>query len=116
MSGEDFELAAAGSGLQHASSIVADSDLTHSGLDNLRPLPKSSESHFKSLAGFVKETFVMMRKVQVVDLKSIIVSQRKWQSTSEGYQNLFEFGAIPCITCCTSGLHIVHSLYSQPPT
>jgi hypothetical protein len=103
--GDDPDVSAAGIGLQHASaieseSVLADSDPKLSRLNSIiKPLPKS---HFKSLAGIVKETLVTMCKVQVVDLKSVIVSQREWRSTSEGYQNLFEFGALPFIACCVS--------------
>jgi hypothetical protein len=54
--------------------------------------PKTSR--FKMLAKMVKETVVVMRNVQVVNLKSIISAQQKWRIISEGYQNLLEFGTV----------------------
>jgi hypothetical protein len=54
--------------------------------------PKSSR--LKMFAKMVKETVVVMRNVQVVNLQSIISAQQKWRTISEGYQNLLEFGTV----------------------
>jgi hypothetical protein len=54
--------------------------------------PKTSR--LKMLAKMVKETVVVMRNVQVVNLQSIISAQQKWRIISEGYQNLLEFGTV----------------------
>jgi hypothetical protein len=87
MSGEEYNFSqssagAAGAASEHGSSNPS-SEKPSFGL----------KSSFKSLAKMVHRTLVVKRKVQLVNLKSIISSQRKWRANSEGYQNLFEFGA-----------------------
>jgi hypothetical protein len=63
------------------------------------------KSSFKFLAKMVQRTLAVKRKVQLVNLKSIISSQCKWRANSEGYQNLFEFGA----SALYSIFHVVFS-------
>ena len=52
------------------------------------------KSRFKVLSGIVNRTLAVKRRVQVVNLKSVIDTHSSWSSTSEGYQNLFEFGKL----------------------
>ncbi len=54
--------------------------------------PSLGRNRLKSLANIVHNTLVVKRKVQLVNLNSVISSQRYWRTNSEGYQNLFEFG------------------------
>jgi hypothetical protein len=55
--------------------------------------PSSSlKSSLKSLAKMVHRTLVVKRKVQLINLKTVVSSHRNWRANSEGYQNLFEFG------------------------
>jgi hypothetical protein len=51
------------------------------------------KSSLKSLVKMVHRTLDVKRKVQVVNLESVVAAHRNWRSNSEGYQNLFEFGA-----------------------
>ena len=50
------------------------------------------KSRFKFLSGMVNRTLAVKRRVQVVNLKSVVHTHSSWSSTSQGYQNLFEFG------------------------
>ncbi len=77
--------------------------------------PKTSR--LKMLAKMVKETVVVMRNVQVVNLQSIISAQQKWRIISEGYQNLLEFGTVSfflwnllfCLCNVSRRIHVVVS-------
>jgi hypothetical protein len=57
------------------------------------------KSRFKVLSRMVNQTLGVKRRVQVVNLKSVVDTHSSWRSTSEGYQNLFEFGTLVHSAC-----------------
>jgi hypothetical protein len=57
------------------------------------------KSRFKFLSGMVNRTLAVKRRVQVVNLKSVVHTHSSWSSTSQGYQNLFEFGTLAHSAC-----------------
>lgn len=80
--------------------------------------PSSSlKSSLKSLAKMVHRTLVVKRKVQLIDLKTVISSHRNWLANSEGYQNLFEFGQFAFLQSVSSPLkpifNVVFSHYAS---
>ena len=90
LSGEEDKFSRSSAGAAGAAGAAPDHGSSNSSSDKPSFGLKSS---FKSLAKMVHRTLVVKRKVQLVNLKSIISSQCKWRANSEGYQNLFEFGA-----------------------
>jgi hypothetical protein len=81
-----------GSAKSACDNVMANSDLQKPSLN--------MKSRFKFLSGMVNRTLAVKRRVQVVSLKSVVDTHSSWSSTSQGYQNLFEFGTLvhsPCL-------------------
>lgn len=75
------------------SSAGSASDNCNSNSSSEKP-SSSLKSSLKSLAKMVHRTLVVKRKVQIINLNTVISSHRNWRANSEGYQNLFEFGEL----------------------
>jgi hypothetical protein len=67
---------------------------------------QSKPSRLKAFASMVKDTVVVMRKIQVVNLNDVLSAQSRWRSASKGYQNLFEFGDVPFTACGAASARI----------